>query len=252
MVLGTPTTITAVSDPDLTGVDAQTSILLQHAGGSHAVLTTSLEARSAVRATIVGTEAPIEIDSMFFRPTSFSCILPDGTIDRHEHTPVAGLGLRYEAAEVGRCIRAGLQESPAMPLAESVQVMETLDEIRRQGDCDRLVRPYGHSLGCEHSKPLPEAEFRRVEVVPWGLVQGLQERGLNEHAATGNQNAVELGGGDGRIPEVLEDVEGHREVEYLVLKRQMMSIPYQVGVPVDGCLQLHANRPLIPRTPAPR
>ena len=82
-------------------------------------------------------------------------------------------------------------------------------------------------------------------------MEGLKERGLDEHTATGNQNAVELGGGDGRISEVLEDVEGHREVEHLILKRQMMSIPYKVGVPVDGCLQLHAIRPFIPRTPRP-
>ena len=33
---------------------------------------------------------------------------------------------------MGRCLRAGLLESPAMPLDESVQIMETLDEVRRQ------------------------------------------------------------------------------------------------------------------------
>lgn len=131
MVLGAPSVITAVSDPAFTGVDAQTSILLQYAGGSHAVLTTTLGARSANRAAIVGTEARIEIDSVFFVPTSFSVISPDGTMDRHEYLRV-GRGLRYQAAEVGRCVREGLRESPGMPLDESVQIMQILDEVRRQ------------------------------------------------------------------------------------------------------------------------
>jgi hypothetical protein len=43
-----------------------------------------------------------------------------------------GHGWHHEAAEVGRCLRAGLLESPTMPLDESVAIMETLDEIRRQ------------------------------------------------------------------------------------------------------------------------
>ena len=43
-----------------------------------------------------------------------------------------GRGYRHEAAEVVRCLRAGLIESPTMPLDESVSIMETLDEIRRQ------------------------------------------------------------------------------------------------------------------------
>ena len=43
-----------------------------------------------------------------------------------------GHGLRYQAAEVGRCLRAGLTESPRLPLDETVSIMETLDEVRRQ------------------------------------------------------------------------------------------------------------------------
>ena len=40
--------------------------------------------------------------------------------------------LLREAAEVARCLREGLRESSVMTLEESVSVMETLDEIRRQ------------------------------------------------------------------------------------------------------------------------
>lgn len=131
MVFGKPRAVTAVSDPTSTGVDAQTSVILQHERGRHAVLTTSLEALSANRATIVGTEARLEIDSMFYMPTSFTVVSRDGRANRHEHVLV-GNGLHYEAAEVGRCLRGGLLESPVMSLGETIEIVETIDEVRRQ------------------------------------------------------------------------------------------------------------------------
>ncbi|MEP7053619.1 MAG: Gfo/Idh/MocA family oxidoreductase [Actinomycetota bacterium] len=131
MVLGKPDRITAVSDPAFTGVDAQTSMIFQYDAGRHAVLTTTLQAASANVGTIVGTEARIEIERTFYAPTSFSVISRAGEVSRHEH-PRIGNGLRYQAAEVARCLRAGLLESPLLPLDETVEIMETMDEVRRQ------------------------------------------------------------------------------------------------------------------------
>jgi hypothetical protein len=37
--------------------------------------------------------------------------------------------LHYEAREVARCVRAGLLESPIMPLDETVSIMETMDVV---------------------------------------------------------------------------------------------------------------------------
>jgi hypothetical protein len=59
-------------------------------------------------------------------------IARDGTeLERYE-VPDPGRGMQLEAAEVGRCLRAGLTESPLLPLDETVAIMDTLDEIRRQ------------------------------------------------------------------------------------------------------------------------
>jgi hypothetical protein len=44
--------------------------------------------------------------------------------------PFIGNGYNYEAAEVGRCLRAGLRESNVMPLDETITLMATLDRIR--------------------------------------------------------------------------------------------------------------------------
>jgi len=131
MVLGTPTRIMARSDPTTTGVDAQTSMILSDDAGGHAVITTTLRAATPCRATISGTEARIEIEGTFYSARAFSIIDRDGNVERVD-APHVGHGLWYEAAEVGRCLRAGLTESPVMPLAETISIMETLDEVRRQ------------------------------------------------------------------------------------------------------------------------
>jgi predicted dehydrogenase len=132
MVLGTPTRVTAVSDRAFTGVDATTSMILQHDGGAHALLTTTLAAASANPAAIYGTEARIEIDGTFYFPTTFRVMSRDGQLLESFDTPDVGRGMRHEAAEVGRCLRAGLTESPELPLDETLAIMATLDEVRRQ------------------------------------------------------------------------------------------------------------------------
>ncbi|MFV9503970.1 MAG: Gfo/Idh/MocA family protein [Oscillochloridaceae bacterium umkhey_bin13] len=44
--------------------------------------------------------------------------------------PLTGNGYNYEASEAMRCLRAGLIESPLMPLDETLRIMETLDQVR--------------------------------------------------------------------------------------------------------------------------
>jgi predicted dehydrogenase len=131
MVLGPPSAVTARSTPTSTGVDAQTSAVLDHASGAQAVVTTTLRAKTPCRATIVGTEGRLEIDPTWYSPTTFTVIPRDGHPWRYD-VPHEGKGLRHEVAEVARCLRDGLTQSPVMPLAETVSIMETMDEIRRQ------------------------------------------------------------------------------------------------------------------------
>jgi hypothetical protein len=58
-------------------------------------------------------------------------VLFDGTITEYPNTYV-GHGLREQAIEMARIVRAGLLESPLMPWRESLDVMRTMDEMRRQ------------------------------------------------------------------------------------------------------------------------
>jgi len=131
MIFGTPTKVTAVSDAAFTGVDAQTSVVLQYGDGRQSISFTSLETRTANTAVINGTDARIEVDGVFYSPSSFSVITRAGEVERFD-IPHEGHGLRHQAAEVGRCLRAGLTESPILTLAETASIMETMDEVRRQ------------------------------------------------------------------------------------------------------------------------
>jgi predicted dehydrogenase len=131
-VFGAPSSVTAVSSPAFTKVDATTSMILRYPSGAHAVLTTTLAAQSANPAVIYGSEARLEIDGWFYTPTSFRVVSRDGEVLESFTSPQEGRGMQYEAAEVNRCLRAGMTESPLLPLDESLEIMGVLDEIRTQ------------------------------------------------------------------------------------------------------------------------
>ncbi len=134
-VLGTPRSVTAVATPTDTGVDAQCSVVLRYATGAHALLHATLEVDTPSSAVVAGAEARLELSGPVHDPGSVRLVR--GSPRRAEvleefDLADPGHGWNHQAAEVVRCLRAGLLESPAMPLDESVSIMETMDEIRRQ------------------------------------------------------------------------------------------------------------------------
>jgi predicted dehydrogenase len=133
MVLGTPISVTSAVDPAFTGVDGQASAILRYTGGVHAVVTCTLSAPTARRAWISGTEGTVDVDPVFYAPTTFTLRRQNTEPELFDVEPGLegpGKGLRYEAAEVVRCVREGLTESQALPLDETVSIMATLDAIR--------------------------------------------------------------------------------------------------------------------------
>ncbi|MEV0308026.1 Gfo/Idh/MocA family protein [Nonomuraea fuscirosea] len=131
MVLGRPSSVLATSHAGDTGVDAQTAVVLGYDEGRQAVATTSMEAWLPNRATIAGTEARIDVDTMWYRATTFTLTTRSGATERYEFS-VPGSGLRFQTEEVARCVRAGLLESPVLPSDEVCQIMGTMDEVRAQ------------------------------------------------------------------------------------------------------------------------
>lgn len=125
-----PERVDAVGRMTDTGVDAQTSMILSYPGGAHALVTTSLDARSANTASITGTEAAIVLTHAWARTCPVEVVRPDTT--QITVLPHEGNGLRHQAAEVGRRLRAGEIQSPVVPLDETLAVMRTLDRVREQ------------------------------------------------------------------------------------------------------------------------
>ncbi len=134
MVLGVPSAVVATSVPAMTGVDAQTSAVLRYPDGAHAVITTTLEAFTARRSFISGTQATIDVDPVFYAHTGFTVRERDRVVERFDPAPLTGpgKGLRFEAQEAARCIRQGLIESPVMSLAQTVAIMGLVDRIHAQ------------------------------------------------------------------------------------------------------------------------
>ena len=128
MILGTPNRISAIVEPAFSGVDGQTSMLFGYENRAQAILTCTLLARSATRASIVGTDARIDVEGDFYAPTSFTLVQRDGASRRFEYLD-EGRGLHHEADEVATCLAEGKLESPLMPLDETVTIMETMEKV---------------------------------------------------------------------------------------------------------------------------
>ena len=131
-ILGEPTTVNAISSPTPTGVDRQTAILLGYAGGQQAVLHTALDTAGPTTASVIGTDGWIAIDGNFYNPTTFTVFDSEGGVIEKFDGAVEQRGMQFQAWEAERLIAAGLTAGEILPPAQSVAIMETLDEVRRQ------------------------------------------------------------------------------------------------------------------------
>lgn len=146
------------------GADDHVSALLRHVDGQVSSVAVSLRTRLSNGASIAGTQGLARLHEPLYRPEALSIVrarpaspaagdaprrgaavrrrlrpainatrtllspLPSG---RTLLRPCRGNGYQYQAIEAMRCLRAGELESPLMPLDATVQVMETLDAIRK-------------------------------------------------------------------------------------------------------------------------
>ncbi len=113
-----------------TGVDEQAVMALGFSGGGQASLRCAIQTQSPQNARIDGTAGSIVIHNEFWKATK-ATLFAQGKEETVE-LPFLANGYEYEAMEVGRCIRAGLTESPTMPLSESLALMDILDRLRKQ------------------------------------------------------------------------------------------------------------------------
>jgi predicted dehydrogenase len=131
MVLGVPNKISASATFTDKGVDASSTVIFDYKDGAQAILTSNMMVSTPCRATICGTLGKIEIDRTFYNPASIRVIMHDGTTTEYP-SDYKGHGLREQAAEFERVVRNGEKSSSILTPDESILIMESLDEVRRQ------------------------------------------------------------------------------------------------------------------------
>ncbi len=131
MCLGAPQRVLSSAEIGRHGVDDHDVLVLEHAGGARSLLYVSLRARRSPDLEILGDAGRIHVAAPIFKPPRLT-LIRDGQEAQTLEYPVSGSGYGYQAVELMEAVRAGRTESAVMPLSETLSIMETLDEARRQ------------------------------------------------------------------------------------------------------------------------
>jgi predicted dehydrogenase len=114
-----------------TGVDAITSAIFRYRNGSMAMLSCSLVQSMLNRAVLFCEKATLTVEN-FHRATRAVIRHGEGGEEALDMPwPEGTSGLQYEAEAVMDALLAGQVECPGMTWQNTIDVMETLDEIRR-------------------------------------------------------------------------------------------------------------------------
>lgn len=127
-IMGAPSRVEATAMLTAQGLDEQTSMLLDHGDGRASVLTTAMNSLGVNTARVVGTEGSIHLDAFMHCTNRLR-------IDRGNDVEVLDFpaaSLHFQVPEVHLCLREGRRESTVMPHSESLAIMNTLDQVRRQ------------------------------------------------------------------------------------------------------------------------
>jgi predicted dehydrogenase len=113
-----------------TGADEEASVLLSYGGPRIAYAACANRTAMVNDAWIYGTNGKIHIPDFVFAHSA--SLLLSGRYDYKYEPEYVSNSYNYEAAVAMDCIREGKTESEVMPWAESLVLMETMDEVRRQ------------------------------------------------------------------------------------------------------------------------
>lgn len=132
-VLGVPDHISATAVLTPTTVDEEIGITLTYQNQRIAHLDASLRSRTPVDAYIHGSKGYIYIPGPWHKPVFHVVVYDNASSTETKHSiPSEGLGYKYEAEKVMEYLEAGLLESPIASWQFSMDLVETMDEIRKQ------------------------------------------------------------------------------------------------------------------------
>jgi predicted dehydrogenase len=161
-LLGNPTEVHATGRIGESGVEEDVAVSLRYPAGQIASLFCSLRSPAPNDFQVMGTHGRLSFEGPIFRPYGLSLqrevprassgaalgfktqIREHGLVQRIAQMTgqssrggitrvrhlYAGNAYQYQAVEAARCIGLGLTQSPIMPLADSIAVINTIDAIR--------------------------------------------------------------------------------------------------------------------------
>ena len=128
-VLGFPDSVSGKSVMTDTGVDSATAAVMHYNNGSLALINSCMTMAGTVSAVVHGTKGHIELDGSFYEQTTFRVYDNNREIIKSYDEKIQGRGMQYQAIHVEECIAKGLTESPIMSLADTVRIMEVMEQI---------------------------------------------------------------------------------------------------------------------------
>ena len=132
-LIGAPVAIVARGRMTDTGVDAAIAAVLEYADGTLATITTSLDTAGPNTVIITGERGRIEVlDNAYEWPFHVRLVDVEGTELGSFTASHEGRGMHYQAMELEALVAQGRTRSEVMSPDDTIDVMQIMDEIRRQ------------------------------------------------------------------------------------------------------------------------
>lgn len=139
LLLGEAESLGATAVLSERGIDLDVAVAGRYPGGALATMGASMTSWSSRAATIATDRGRLDLAD-FHHPTraTWTAYEAGGTNDRVSPAapvevtgaePVIGVGYGNEVAEVGRCLRAGLRESPWVPHTQTLTIMRQMEAL---------------------------------------------------------------------------------------------------------------------------
>lgn len=129
IIKSTPVSVTGLASMTPLNVDAHSVAVFGFDNGVIVSAYSGIDAKSSWEATIYGSEGYIRVFNFFQADTI--AIYKEGQKEEIIRVPFDAPGFQYEILEAQRCISEGLAESTIMPLCESLEIIKSLDKLRK-------------------------------------------------------------------------------------------------------------------------
>lgn len=129
-ILGKPDEINVSINSTEQGIDEQCAVVFKYDNGAMASLFSTISANLGTEVEISGTLGRLKLATPFYDSTSVLEHYVDGKKTVIETEKEEGLGYQYEARHATNCLLDGKTESTVVPHADSILLMQTLDQIR--------------------------------------------------------------------------------------------------------------------------